>query len=125
LFVDPLVLPVAVNSRAAMDFLEAVRELRRRLGPQVHLTGGLSNLSFGLPARRLINGVFVAMAREAGADSAILDPVALNTGEPGPGPESLAWQLVTDLIEGRDPYGRRYLKAFREGQLGSGSSKPA
>ncbi|MBS1241808.1 MAG: acsE 1 [Gemmatimonadetes bacterium] len=117
LFVDPLVLPAAVAPRNGLDFLEAVRELRRVLGPEVHLTGGLSNLSFGLPMRRLINGVFVSMAREAGADSAIVDPVALSAAGAGPEPGSATWQLVVDLIEGRDPYGRRYLKAFREGRL--------
>jgi hypothetical protein len=63
----------------------------------------------------------VAMARDAGADSAIVDPVALQApgagAEPGPGTR----QLVEDLIEGRDPYGRRYLKAFRAGELASGA----
>jgi len=117
LFVDPLVLPVAVAPRNGPDFLEALRELRRTLGREVHLTGGLSNLSFGLPMRRLINGVFVSMAQEAGADSAIVDPVALSAAGAGPEPGSGTWQLVVDLIEGRDPYGRRYLKAFREGRL--------
>ncbi|HEX9166331.1 MAG TPA: dihydropteroate synthase [Gemmatimonadales bacterium] len=119
LFVDPLVLPIAVAPRNGLDFLEAVRELRRTLEPEVHLTGGLSNLSFGLPMRRLINGVFVAMAREAGVDSAIVDPVALKAAGAGPEPGTGTWQLVVDLIEGRDPYGRRYLNAFREGRLGS------
>lgn len=120
LYLDPLVLPIAVAPRNGLDFLEAVRELRRVLGDQVHLTGGLSNLSFGLPMRRLINGVFVAMARDAGADSAIVDPVALQAPGAGAEPGSGTWQLVVDLIEGRDPYGRRYLRAFRAGELASG-----
>jgi 5-methyltetrahydrofolate--homocysteine methyltransferase len=115
-FVDPLVLPVAVSPRNGLEFLEAVRELRRALGPEVHVTGGLSNLSFGLPGRRLINAVFVTLAREAGADSAIADPVALHA-VPAPAPGSRACQLVTDLIEGRDPHGRNYLKAFRAGEF--------
>lgn len=122
LFVDPLVLPIAVAPRNGLDFLAAVRELRRTLGPDIHLTGGLSNLSFGLPMRRLINGVFVTMAREAGADSAIVDPVALTAGGAVSEPGSGAWQLVVDLIEGRDPYGRRYLRAFRGGELASGAA---
>ena len=51
------------------------RELRARYGTEIHLTGGMSNVSFGLPGRRLINDVFLALAIEAGADSGIIDPV--------------------------------------------------
>lgn len=116
-FVDPLVLPAAVRSGAAVEFLEAVRELRRRLGSEVHITGGLSNVSFGLPARRLLNEVFLALAREAGADSGIIDPVASAPNRQGPGPGTRPWQLATDLLQGRDPVGRAFLKAYRTNEL--------
>jgi 5-methyltetrahydrofolate--homocysteine methyltransferase len=76
MFVDPLVIPVAVEPEAGARFLEAVIRIRQSLGPEIHITGGLSNVSFGLPARRLVNDVFIDMAADAGADSGIVDPVA-------------------------------------------------
>jgi cobalamin-dependent methionine synthase I len=74
LYLDPLVLPVAVRPEATAELLAAITTLRQRLGGEVHITGGLSNISFGLPARRVVNDVFIALAREAGLDSGILDP---------------------------------------------------
>jgi 5-methyltetrahydrofolate--homocysteine methyltransferase len=114
LFIDPLVLPAAVRSEATAEFLAAVRELRRTLGTEIHLTGGLSNVSFGLPSRRVINDAFISLVIEAGGDSGIIDPVAFH---PDPDRGSRAWQLATDLLLGRDPWGRAFLKAHRAGEL--------
>ncbi len=55
--------------------LEAIRTLRDRYGPDIHITGGMSNVSFGIPARKLMNAAFINLAVEAGADSGIIDPV--------------------------------------------------
>jgi 5-methyltetrahydrofolate--homocysteine methyltransferase len=114
LFIDPLVLPAAVRSDATAEVLAAVGELRRTLGKEIHITGGLSNVSFGLPARRVINEVFLALFIDAGGDSGIIDPVAVR---PGLNRASRPWQLATDLLLGRDPSGRAFLKAYRAGEL--------
>jgi 5-methyltetrahydrofolate--homocysteine methyltransferase len=119
IFIDPLVLPSAVSPDATRDFLTAVGELRRKLGPEIHITGGLSNVSYGLPARRILNEAFLALAIEAGADSGILDPLAIRVGRPSIDPASPAWQLAINLLLGRDPFGRAFLKAHRAGELGS------
>ena len=68
LFVDPLVLPVAVAPEAPVHVLEAARELRKEYGDTIHLVGGLSNVSFGMPERRLLNDTFIDLAAEAGID---------------------------------------------------------
>jgi cobalamin-dependent methionine synthase I len=75
LHIDTIVLPVAVSmdGQSAKHFLDAVSRLRSELGPDVHLTGGLSNVSFGMPERRLVNDVFLDLAMQAGADSGIID----------------------------------------------------
>lgn len=118
LHVDPLVLPVGVDPEVGGHYLEAVRALRDAFGPVVHLTGGFSNVSFGLPGRRLLNEVFIALAVDAGADSGIIDPVATDPARVfGVDRDSRAWQLAADLLEGRDPYGMDYLMAFRSGEL--------
>jgi Pterin binding enzyme len=114
LFIDPLVLPAAVRPEATADFITAVRALRHAFGTEIHITGGLSNVSFGLPARRIINEVFISLVVEAGGDSGIVDPTANSSGlERGSRP----WQLATDLLLGGDPYGRAFLKAHRAGTL--------
>ena len=56
--------------------LEAARQLRAEYGDAIHLTGGLSNVSFGMPARKLLNDTFIDLCAEAGIDSGIIDPVA-------------------------------------------------
>jgi 5-methyltetrahydrofolate corrinoid/iron sulfur protein methyltransferase len=118
LHVDPLVLPVAVEPEVGAWFLEAVRILRAAYGPGIHITGGLSNVSFGLPLRKLLNDVFIDLAAEAGADSGIIDPVA---SDPRliftRGREGRARTLATNLLTGRDPFGMEFLSAYRAGEL--------
>ena len=116
--VDPLVIPVAVEPDAGAQFLEAVAQLRARFGPRLHLTGGLSNVSFGLPARRLLNDTFIRMAAEAGVDSAIIDPIAADLRRVfGRDPDAPPSRLAADVLTGADAYGLEYLGAFRAGAL--------
>jgi 5-methyltetrahydrofolate--homocysteine methyltransferase len=118
LHVDPLVLPVAVEPEVGAWFLEAVRTLRATYGPEIHLTGGLSNVSFGLPLRKLLNDVFIDLAAEAGADSGIIDPVASDPRRIlAQVREGRAQELAANLLTGRDPFGMEFLTAFRAGEL--------
>jgi cobalamin-dependent methionine synthase I len=118
LFVDALVLPVAVDSEVGRYFLDAVRALRAAFGPELHLTGGLSNVSFGLPMRRLINDVFIDLAADAGADSGIIDPVGNDPRRVFDQDRSaVRYQRATDLLTGADEYGGEFLRAFRAGEL--------
>jgi len=117
MFVDPLVLPAAVRTEATAEVLAAVTALRARFGPEIHITGGLSNVSFGLPARRVINEVFIDLFVAAGGDSGIIDPIG---SRPRLERASRAWQLASELLLGQDPYGRAYLKAHRAGELVEG-----
>jgi 5-methyltetrahydrofolate--homocysteine methyltransferase len=118
LYLDPLVLPVAVRPEATAELLAAITTLRQRLGREVHITGGLSNISFGLPARRIVNDVFIALAREAGLDSGILDPELNHPDRPAVPRDTRPWQLAQDLLLGSDPGGRAFLRAHRAGELG-------
>jgi 5-methyltetrahydrofolate--homocysteine methyltransferase len=117
-FVDPLVLPVAVEPDAPVHVLEAARRLRAEYGDAIHLTGGLSNVSFGMPERRLLNDVFIDLATAAGIDSGIIDPVASDLSRVFAADRSTeAYRLAADLLEGRDPFGGEYVTAFRAGRL--------
>jgi 5-methyltetrahydrofolate--homocysteine methyltransferase len=118
LHVDALVLPVAVDPEVGSYYLDAVRRLRTTYGPDIHLTGGFSNVSFGLPARRLVNDVFIGLAADAGADSGIIDPLAADSDRVfGIDRGSHAYRLAADLLTGVDPYGMEFLTAFRSGEL--------
>ncbi|MDA8238162.1 MAG: dihydropteroate synthase [Chloroflexi bacterium] len=118
LHVDPLVLPVAVEPEVGTWFLDAVRALRAAYGPGIHLTGGLSNVSFGLPLRRLLNDVFIDLAIEAGTDAGIIDPVANDPRRVlALDRTSRGYRLAADLLVGRDAFGMEFLAAFRAGEL--------
>jgi 5-methyltetrahydrofolate--homocysteine methyltransferase len=119
LYVDALVLPVAVDPEVGLHFLDAVKALRGAFGPALHLTGGLSNVSFGLPMRRLINDVFIDLAVSAGADSGIIDPVANDPSRVfGQDRAAVSYRLAAGLLTGADAYGGEFLRAFRAGELG-------
>lgn len=118
LFVDPLVLPVAVEPESPSHVLAAARALREEYGDAIHLTGGLSNVSFGMPERRLLNDVFIDLAAAAGIDSGIIDPVASDLRRVfATDRTSEAYGLAADLLEGRDAFGGDYVAAFRAGRL--------
>ena len=112
------IFPIAVNGASGRHCLSVYRELRELYGPEIHLTGGMSNVSFGLPQRGLLNDVFLLLALEAGADSGILDPIAsplhrvlaLDRDSP---PVRHAVAALTGVDEGC----RAYLRAYRAGEL--------
>ncbi len=120
LHVDPLVFPIAVDGASVGHCLAAYRELRERYGPELHLTGGISNVSFGLPHRRLLNDAFLLLALEAGADSGILDPVASPLHRVRAlDRDSRPFRLAVDALTGVDRGCRAYLGAYRAGELDS------
>lgn len=122
IFVDPLVFPISVDGRFGSHCLAAIERLRRSYGSAIHITGGFSNVSFGLPCRRIVNEVFLNLAVEAGADSGIVDPVANDldrvfTADKNARP----YQLAQDMLLGRDRNCKDFLRAYRKGELEAAS----
>jgi 5-methyltetrahydrofolate--homocysteine methyltransferase len=118
LHVDVLVFPISVDSQFVLHCLDAFRALRQHYGEEIHLTGGLSNVSFGLPCRKLINEVFMNLAMEAGADSGIVDPVANDLNRVFAADKtSKPYQLAQEMLLGRDRNCKNYLRAYRKGEL--------
>ena len=107
IFVDPLVRAVSTEPAQGRELLEAIRRIRCELAG-VHVICGLSNISFGLPSRGLLNHTFLAMAMGAGLDAAILDP--LDRGVMGA-------LCAAQALLGRDEFCIAYLKAHRAGAL--------
>jgi len=118
IFVDPLMFPISVDSTFGTHALDAIRMIREEYGPEIHITGGMSNASFGIPARSVLNTVFINLAVEAGADSGIIDPVMNRLDKVfAADPESRSYRLAADAILGRDDHCMAYLKAWRAGEL--------
>ena len=101
IIIDPLVLTVGADFRAASTTLETIRRVRAEFGVNINL--GASNVSFGLPDRHTLNQAFLALAIAAGASSLITDPMKL-TGT----------IRATDLMLGRDPHSKRFVRFFRQ-----------
>ena len=107
-FIDPLAVSVSTRQEGAMLALETMKRLREEF-PEVKFGLGLSNVSFGLPARKVINRVFLTLTLAAGLDMAIMDP--LDNG--------LYSELrAAELLLGRDRFCRTYTKAFKAGRIG-------
>ncbi len=77
LHIDPLVVTLSTDQTALTVFAECCRQIKAEY-PDIHITSGLSNISFGLPARKNINQAFMVLAMNAGMDSAIVDPTNKN-----------------------------------------------
>ena len=107
LYLDPVVTTQAHEQTTGPMLLDAIANIRQAM-PEVHITGGLSNISYGLPKRRLLNRVFVAMCIARGLDSGILDP----TDE-----HLMAVICAAETILGRDEWCMGYIGAEREGKL--------
>jgi 5-methyltetrahydrofolate--homocysteine methyltransferase len=92
-----------------MATLDAIEEIMKRF-PGVHTTCGLTNVSHGLPNRKLINRTFLVMAVDRGLDSAIVDPCD----------KALYGALkASETLAGKDEFCMQYVTAFREGRFGS------
>jgi 5-methyltetrahydrofolate--homocysteine methyltransferase len=98
--IDPLVMTVGADSKAALITLQTIDLIRRELGSNINL--GASNVSFGLPDRTAVNQAFLAMAISAGATCSITDPMKLGSTI-----------RATDVLCGRDNFAMRYIKYFR------------
>ncbi len=118
IFIDPLVFPISVNDEFGNHCFKAIQTLRGRFGPEIHIAGGFSNVSFGIPSRRLVNDVFLNLAVEAGADSGIIDPVTSHLEEVFTlDRETKPYRLAEDMLLGRDQYCKNFLMAYRKGEL--------
>ena len=75
LYIDPLVMTIGSNQEQARAVIDTVRAIKERWGERgVKTSVGLSNVSYGLPKRSVVNRAFLAMLLEAGLDAALIDP---------------------------------------------------
>jgi len=106
-YVDPLVQPVSVDTSMGIATLGAIGRIMKDF-PGVNTICGLSNISFGLPQRRLINRSFLALCISYGLSAAILDPTDR---------ELMATILAVEMLLGQDEYCGDYIDAYQNGRI--------
>lgn len=106
--VDPLVEMLCTSEDGIAMNIEVISTIRKRY-PTIHITAAVSNISFNLPVRKLINLGFTVLAMNAGLDSAILDPTNR---------DMLGLIYATEALLGMDDYCMEYIGAYREGLIG-------
>lgn len=107
LYIDPLVYPLGTSAGSAASTLEAIERIMKEF-PGVHTTCGLTNVSHGLPARKLVNRTFLAACIICGLDSAIMDPT-----------DKLLYGTLKAavMVAGRDDFCMEFIQAFRAGRI--------
>jgi len=107
IYVDPLVQPVSVDIKMGIATLGAIGKIMGDfLG--VNTICGLSNISYGLPERRLINRNYLALGMSYGLSAVIMDPTdrqLMNT------------LLTVEMLLGRDEYCGNFIDAYQNGQI--------
>ena len=107
IYVDPLVQPISTNKEFGMEFLDAIEQIMKRF-PGVNTACGLSNISYGLPERSILNRCFMTMAICKGLNGAIVNPLD---------EKMMASIVVAETLAGRDDFCMRYLGSYRDGTL--------
>jgi 5-methyltetrahydrofolate--homocysteine methyltransferase len=110
IYVDPLVQPVSVDTHMGVAALGAIRGIMNEF-PGVNTICGLSNVSFGLPERPLINRTFLSLAMAHGLSAVILDPTD---------PQLMVTLLTGRMLLNRDEYCEGFIEAYQAGRFTGG-----
>lgn len=106
--IDPLVEMLCTSEDGIKMVVDVIHAIKAQY-PTIHITGAVSNISFNLPVRKLVNQGFIVLAMNAGMDSAILDP--LNR-------DMMGMIFATEALLGKDDYCMEYIGAYRTGIFG-------
>lgn len=106
--IDPLVEMLCTSEDGIKMVVDVITEIKKQY-PTIHITGAVSNISFNLPVRKLVNQGFVVLAMNAGMDSAILDP--LNR-------DMMGMIYATEALLGNDEFCMEYIGAYRDDIFG-------
>ncbi|MGI6298182.1 MAG: methyltetrahydrofolate cobalamin methyltransferase [Saccharofermentanales bacterium] len=107
IFIDPMIRPIGTGSHYGVVALETIRRVKEEY-PEAHIACGLSNISFGIPARKVMNQAFLVAAMTVGMDGAILDPLDKKL---------MTFLYATEALLGTDDFCMNYLTRFRAGEL--------
>ena len=108
LHIDPLVEMLCTSENGIETNEEVISTIRERY-EDIHITAAISNISFNLPVRKMVNLGFTVLAMKCGLDSAILDPTNR---------DMMGVIYATEALLGLDDYCMEYISAYREGLFG-------
>ena len=108
LHIDPLVEMLCTSEDGIAMNVEVISTIRKQY-PDIHIEAAVSNISFNLPVRKMVNLGFVVLAMNAVLDSAILDPTNR---------DMMGVIYATEALLGLDDYCMEYISAYREGIFG-------
>lgn len=106
--IDPLVEMLCTSEDGIAMVVEVIKTVKEKF-PTIHVTGAVSNISFNLPVRKLLNQAFLVLAMNAGMDSAVMDPTNR---------DMMGMMYATEAMLGLDEYCMEYIGAYREGLFG-------
>jgi len=106
--IDPLVEMLCTSEDGISMVVEVIKTVKEKY-PTIHVTGAVSNISFNLPVRKLLNQAFLVLSMNAGMDSAVLDPTNR---------DMMGMMYATEAMLGLDEYCMEYIGAYREGIFG-------
>lgn len=107
LYVDPLVIALSTENNSAIKFIEIIKTTKSKY-PDIKIVSGLSNISFGMPLRKIVNRSFMTLAMHEGMDAAIMNPLDK---------EMMATILATNALMSNDKYCRKFSTSFRKGKI--------
>ena len=107
MYIDPLIQPISTDSNMGLVAINTIANIKQNF-PEVHFMCGLSNISFGLPNRGLLNRTYLAMCMHAGLDGAVLDPG---------NSKMMSMIFAGEALLNKDRFTKKYLKAHRKGLL--------
>lgn len=108
LHIDPLVEMLCTAEDGISMVVEVMKKIREK-EPSIHITGAVSNISFNLPYRKILNQAFLVLSMNAGMDSAVMDPTNRDL---------MGIMYATEAMLGLDDYCMEYISNFREGIFG-------
>lgn len=108
MYIDPLV-EMLCTSENGIETNTTVISTVRKMYPDIHIEAAVSNISFNLPVRKMVNLGFVVLAMNAGLDAAILDPTNR---------DMMGVIYATEALLGQDDYCMEYISAYRDGIFG-------
>lgn len=107
IYVDPLTFPIGTGTDVGVSMLEIISKIMAEF-PGVHTIAGISNVSHGMPARKLLNQAMTVLAMDRGLDAGIIDPMDRYL---------MALIAASEAILGRDDFSMNYITLSRAGKF--------
>lgn len=105
IYVDPLVHPIGSGDNLGVEFMNSVEQIHQEF-EGINTIAGMSNISYGIPARKMANRTFMIMSIAKGLNSAIMNPMDK---------EMMAAITAAETLMGKDPFCEKYMNSYREG----------